>query len=94
MSTYHSSRLTWLPVTEDSEEASHVYSLLCELVASGHSELSMPDAPKRVITMLAEAFLNDAVPDDNPAYSQIVALVREIQVNNEPSKHRENVSII
>lgn len=68
-------------MTEDQEEAPHVYSLLCELVASGHSALSTPDAPQRVIAVLAEAFLRDAVPDDNPAYNQMVALVRQIQVN-------------
>ncbi|CAH2099620.1 unnamed protein product [Euphydryas editha] len=75
--------LTWLPVVEDTEEAPHVYSLLCELVASGHAALATPDAPQRVITMLAEAFLHDAVPNDNPVFAQMVALVRQIQSNAE-----------
>lgn len=72
--------MTWLPVIEDTEEAPHVYSLLCELAASGHAALATPDAPQRVITTLAEAFLHDAVPNDNPVFAQMVALVRQIQV--------------
>lgn len=73
-------RLTWLPVVEDTEEAPHVYSLLCELAAGGHPALATPDAPRHVIATLAEAFLRDAVPNDNPVYAQMVALVRQIQV--------------
>ncbi|CAG9576082.1 unnamed protein product [Danaus chrysippus] len=75
--------LTWLPVVEDTEEAPHVYSLLCELAASGHPALATPDAPRLVIATLAEAFLRDAVPNDNPVYAQMVALVRQIQTNAE-----------
>ncbi|XP_050354155.1 importin-5 [Nymphalis io] len=75
--------LTWLPVVEDTEEAPHVYSLLCELAASGHAALATPDAPQRVIATLAEAFLRDAVPNDNPVFAQMVALVRQIQSNAE-----------
>ncbi|CAG4963657.1 unnamed protein product [Parnassius apollo] len=75
--------LTWLPVVEDVEEAPHVYSLLCELAASGHAALATPDAPQRVIATLAEAFLRDAVPVENPVYAQMVALVRQIQSNAE-----------
>lgn len=65
---------------EDTEEAPHVYSLLCELAATGHAALQTPDAPQRVIATLAEAFLRDAVPTDNPVYTQMVALLRQIQV--------------
>ncbi|OWR47024.1 importin-5 [Danaus plexippus] len=75
--------LTWLPVVEDTEEAPHVYSLLCELAAGGHPALATPDAPRHVIATLAEAFLRDAVPNDNPVYAQMVALVRQIQTNAE-----------
>lgn len=67
-------------MVEDTEEAPHVYSLLCELAAGGHAALATPDAPAHVIAVLAEAFLRDAVPQDNPAYAQMVALVRQIQV--------------
>ncbi|XP_028039951.1 importin-5 [Bombyx mandarina] len=75
--------LTWLPVTEDTEEAPHVYALLCELASSGHGALSTPDAPQRVLATLAEAFRADAVPNDNPVYAQMVALLRQIQSNAE-----------
>ncbi|KAM3958280.1 karyopherin beta 3 [Aphomia sociella] len=94
--------LTWLPVTEDTEEAPHVYGLLCELVAGGHEALATPDAPQRVIATLAEAFLRDAVPNDNPVYAQMVALVRQIQSNAElfnsclmqlSSEHKEALEI-
>ncbi|KAG7304294.1 hypothetical protein JYU34_011235 [Plutella xylostella] len=73
--------LTWLPVVEDNEEAPHVYSLLCELAASGHPVLGTPDAPRHILATLAEAFLKDAVPTDNPVYGQMVALLRQIQSN-------------
>lgn len=67
-------------MVEDTEEAPHVYSLLCELAATGHPALQTPDAPQRVIATLAEAFLRDAVPTENPVYAQMVALLRQIQV--------------
>ncbi|KPI93520.1 Importin-5 [Papilio xuthus] len=94
--------LTWLPVVEDVEEAPHVYSLLCELAASGHPALAAADAPQRVVATLAEAFLHDAVPTDNPVYAQMVALARQIQSNAElfnscvmqlSSEHQEALKI-
>ncbi|CAK1548631.1 unnamed protein product [Leptosia nina] len=75
--------LTWLPVVEDIDEAPHVYSLLCELASSGHAALATPDAPQRVIAVIAEAFLKDAVPNENPVFAQMTALVRQIQSNAE-----------
>ncbi|KAI8430139.1 hypothetical protein MSG28_000535 [Choristoneura fumiferana] len=66
-----------------SAEAPHVYALLCELAAGGHAALTAPDAPQRVLALLAEAFLHDAVPTDNPVYAQMVALLRQIQSNGE-----------
>lgn len=75
--------LTWLPVIEDTEEAPHVYTLLCELVSSGHPLLATPDAPPRILAILAEALLHDAVSNDNPAYALIIALIKQIQSNVE-----------
>ncbi|XP_028164572.1 importin-5 [Ostrinia furnacalis] len=75
--------LTWLPVVEDTEEAPHVYGLLCELAAGAHAALATPDAPAHVIAVLAEAFLRDAVPPDHAVYAQMVQLVRQIQGNAE-----------
>lgn len=75
-------RLTWLPVVEDTEEAPHVYALLCELASAGHPVLATPDAPARLLAILAEALLRDAVPDDHAVHAQIVALLRQIQVSN------------
>lgn len=74
-------RLAWLPVVEDCEEAPHVYSLLCELAASGHPALAAADAPRHIVATIAEAFLRDAVPTDNPVHQQMVALLRQIQVS-------------
>ncbi|KAI8430146.1 hypothetical protein MSG28_000535 [Choristoneura fumiferana] len=53
------------------------------LAAGGHAALTAPDAPQRVLALLAEAFLHDAVPTDNPVYAQMVALLRQIQSNGE-----------
>ncbi|GBP12897.1 Importin-5 [Eumeta japonica] len=75
--------LTWLPVVEDAEEAPHVYELLCELAAGGHPALATPDALPRLLALLAEAFLRDAVPETSPVYAQMVNLVRQIQSNGE-----------
>ncbi|KAL4704553.1 hypothetical protein ACJJTC_016104 [Scirpophaga incertulas] len=75
--------LTWLPVVEDTEEAPHVYGLVCELAASGHAALGAPGAPQHVVRALAEAFLRDAVPPEHAVRPQMVALLRQIQTNAE-----------
>lgn len=83
-------RLTWLPLVEEADEAPHVYGLLCELAGGGHAALATPDAPPRVIAVIAEAFLRDVIPNDNPVFAQMVALVRQIQVRKSAMQQCHN----
>ncbi|XP_062521468.1 importin-5-like isoform X2 [Corticium candelabrum] len=74
--------LNWLPVTEDSEEAEHIYSYFCQLIASNHPCIlgaGHSNLPK-ILAIMAEA-LNCGVLDDETkgiceAMSTIIKQIR------------------
>lgn len=81
-------RLTWLPVTEDEDEAPHVYGYLCDLIEANHAVIlgrNNAHLP-RLISFFAEALLRKAVPTDNPVMSRMISIVREIQVDQNTIK--------
>ncbi|XP_074106518.1 karyopherin beta 3 [Cotesia typhae] len=75
--------LSWLPVTEDEDEAPHVYGYLCDLIEANHPVVLGPnnDNLPGLIFYFAEAFLKEAVPNDNPVVQRITNLLRQIQQN-------------
>ncbi|XP_038050344.1 importin-5-like [Patiria miniata] len=77
--------LSWLPVTEDKEEAVHVYSFLCDLIESnnpiilGVNNSNLPN----LLAILAESFSSDALCEDENVLHRCIHIVKQIQSNNE-----------
>ncbi|XP_033100992.1 importin-5-like [Anneissia japonica] len=77
--------LTWLPLTEDKEEAAHVYNFLCSLVESnnpvvlGANNTNLP----RILLILSETFAKEALSDDKETFQRCVNIIKQIQSNQE-----------
>ncbi|XP_071950516.1 importin-5-like [Antedon mediterranea] len=75
--------LVWLPLTEDKEEAVHVYQYLCSLVESNHPVVlgeNNSNLP-RILLILSETFSKDALSEDKETFKRCVEIVRHIQSN-------------
>ena len=76
-------RFSWLPVTEDVDEAPYVYGFLADLIESnnphvlGANNSNLP----RVVAIIAEVLACEVLPPDDVAKQRLVNLVREVQVS-------------
>lgn len=74
--------MSWLPVTEDEDEAPHVYGYLCDLIEANHPIVLGQDNTNipTLVSFFAEALHKEVVPSDNPLMTRIVNIIRQIQV--------------
>ncbi|KAM7363450.1 karyopherin beta 3 [Cochliomyia hominivorax] len=76
---------SWLPVTEDSDEAPHIYGYLCDLIQAnnpiilGANHCNLP----RVVSIIAQAFANKVIPVVSEVGSRMLAIVKQIESNPE-----------
>jgi len=74
---------SWLPVTEDVDEAPFVYNFLADLVEAnnphvlGVNNSSLP----RVVAIIAEALACEVMPPDHPAKARLIGIVKQVQGN-------------
>jgi len=74
---------SWLPVTEDVDEAPYVYGFLADLIESnnqhvlGNNNSNLP----RVIAIIAEALATEVLPPEDVARQRLVNLVKQVQGN-------------
>ncbi|XP_072034276.1 importin-5-like [Amphiura filiformis] len=75
--------LSWLPVTEDREEAVHVYNFLCDLIESnnphilGENNGNLP----RILAILAETYFKDGLSEDQEVFRRCANIARQVQGN-------------
>lgn len=75
--------LTWLPVTEDHEEAPHVYGYLCELMEVNHPALlgeNNQNIPL-IVKIVAEALACEVFENYPDLASRIKTILSQIQTN-------------
>lgn len=76
---------SWLPVTEDKEEAGHVYSFLCDLIQTnnpvilGENNSNLPN----ILAVIAEAFAREALSDNKEVFTKCCAIVQQVQNDNQ-----------
>ena len=77
------SRFSWLPVTEDVDEAPYVYGFLADLIESNNQHVlgSNNSNLPRVIAIIAEALATEVLPPEDVARQRLVNLVKQVQVN-------------
>ena len=76
-------RFSWLPVTEDVDEAPFVYGFLADLVEGNNPHIlgaNNSNLP-RVVAVIAEALAVDVLPPDHAARQRIVSIVKQVQVS-------------
>ncbi|KAM7302408.1 putative ABC transporter [Ixodes scapularis] len=76
---------SWLPVWEDDEENPHVYGLLCSLLEVNHVALLGADNANlpRVVMVMAEAFLKEAIDPTSEVGTRMVTLLNTLKSNGE-----------
>ena len=76
-------RFSWLPVTEDVDEAPYVYGFLADLIESNNQHVlgSNNSNLPRVIAIIAEALATEVLPPEDVARQRLVNLVKQVQVN-------------
>ncbi|KXJ29691.1 importin-5 [Exaiptasia diaphana] len=73
--------LSWLPIIEDKEEATHVYGYLCDLIegnnvlvlGSDYSNLS------RILQIFADVFLCEVLSDDEETKQRVLRIIAQMQ---------------
>ncbi|XP_060518606.1 importin-5 [Cylas formicarius] len=74
---------SWLPVIEDSDEATHVYSYMCDLIEQNHQAVvgvNNENIPK-IIHIIAEAFYKEAIEPNSQEGFRMLNIVRQVQLN-------------
>merc|ERR1719187_603098 len=75
--------MSWLPVTEDVDEAPFVYNYLADLVEAnnvlvlGQNNTNLP----RIVAVIAEALAVEVLPPDHNARTRLVNIIKQIQGN-------------
>lgn len=72
-------------MVEDDDEAPHVYGYLCDLIQANHPTVigvNNSNLP-RIVTIIAEAFRNEAVAFENPEALRMINIVKHIESNPE-----------
>lgn len=74
-----------MPVTEDSDEAPHIYGYLCDLIQANHpiilgaNNCNLP----RIVSIIAQAFVNKVVGVVSEVGSRMLAIVKQVESNPE-----------
>lgn len=76
---------SWLPVTEDSDEAPYIYSYLCELISANHpiilgaNNCNLP----RIVSIIAQAFTTKVVEPLSEEGTRMLEIVKQVEANPE-----------
>merc|ERR1712079_305809 len=76
---------SWLPVTEDVDEAPYVYGFLADLIESNNQHIPGANNSNlpRIIAIIAEALATEVLPPEEVAKQRLVSLVKQVQGNGE-----------
>lgn len=76
---------SWLPITEDKEEAPHVYSYLCDLIESNNLLILGPDNSNlpRIVSIIAEVCVEDALMDGEQVLLRLLSIARHVQATGD-----------
>ncbi|KAH8294819.1 hypothetical protein KR018_003373 [Drosophila ironensis] len=74
---------SWLPISEDADEAVHIYGYLCELIEANHpvilgsNNCNLP----RIFSIIAEAFCTKVVEVKSPVGTRMLTIVKQVESN-------------
>merc|ERR1712059_100514 len=70
---------SWLPITEDKEEAPHVYGYMCDLIVSNHPAIVGIDHSNLplILTIIATAIIKDVLSNDTVQSTECLQRMRD-----------------
>ncbi|XP_064614966.1 importin-5-like isoform X2 [Liolophura sinensis] len=77
--------LSWLPVTEDDDEAVHIYNFLCDLIEMNHPMVlgeNNQNLP-RILSIVGEVFFKESVEKDSDIYKRLLMIINQVKTNAE-----------
>lgn len=82
-----------MPVTEDEDEAAHIYGYLCDLIQSNHHVILGPNNTNlpRIVALIADAFFHGVIQIITPTNDIDNMSVDVIQRNNEVAGRMLNI---
>ncbi|CAF1188329.1 unnamed protein product [Rotaria sp. Silwood1] len=77
----HQIWLSWLPISEDTEETPHVYGYLCDLIESNNPVIIGQDNANvpNVIKLFADAFAKSAIEVNSVVGQRMILILRHVQ---------------
>ncbi|XP_066262018.1 importin-5 [Euwallacea similis] len=75
---------SWLPVTEETDEAPYIYGYLCDLIEQNNQAVigvNNANIPK-IIHIIAEAFNNEVLEPSSTEGARMLNIVRQVQSND------------
>jgi len=74
---------SWLPVSEDPEEAAHIYGYMCDLIEGNHpvilgaNNCNLP----RIVSIIAEAFCTKVIEAQSATGTRMLTIVKQVESN-------------
>ncbi|XP_018786475.1 PREDICTED: importin-5 isoform X1 [Bactrocera latifrons] len=76
---------SWLPVTEDADEAPHIYGYMCDLIQANHPIIlgnNNSNLP-RIVSIIAQAFVTKVVAPLSDIGTRMLGIVKQVESNPE-----------
>ncbi|XP_053959083.1 importin-5-like [Anastrepha ludens] len=76
---------SWLPVTEDADEAPHIYGYMCDLIQANHPIIlgnNNSNLP-RIVSIIAQAFVTKVVAPLKDVGTRMLGIVKQVEANPE-----------
>lgn len=74
---------SWLPTSEDPEEATHIFGYLCDLIEANHpvilgvNNCNLP----RIVSIIADTFCTNVLEPKTPTGNRMLTIVKQIESN-------------
>ncbi|KAK7090444.1 importin-5-like [Littorina saxatilis] len=75
----------WLPVTEDPDEAIHIYNYVCDLLEANHPGVMGENGANlpHIFSIIAEAIMQEILESSSDVYMRLLNIVRQVQTSEE-----------
>ncbi|KAK7456557.1 hypothetical protein BaRGS_00039335 [Batillaria attramentaria] len=75
----------WLPVSEDVDEAVHIYNYICDLLEANHPGIMGDNGANlpHVFSIIAEVVMQEVLEEKSEVYLRLLNIVRQVQANDQ-----------
>ncbi|XP_071084426.1 importin-5-like [Haliotis cracherodii] len=75
----------WLPVTEDEDEAVHIYGYMCDLLTLNHPGMLGENSQNlpRIVAIIAESIYKEVIEPSQAVFGRMLQIVNQVKANEE-----------